>query len=515
MRLEDYLLKNVSNQPSKIALQDSRRTITYSEMLNECREMIVSLRARGIQPGDRVAVISRNRVEFILSAFACFLGGYIFQPVNFRLSPTELSYVLQDSEPSTVIIEAEQFPELLALVESRKDITIVVKLHEKSGFDWGRGDASSDSVENYRPAVDPTRIAALLYTGGTTGGAKGTVLSHDAWLLSSRDGAYALRLTRHDKSYICVPLFHVSFVHFLSLFYLGITVMLGERVRSDEVVDAIVNGGATHIVLVQAPLVDLLNYLRDNKIVLPKIRTLQYGGSPIAPSVIERVSEVFGDVLYQNYGLTEIAGGATYLPPEDHSPSAVGDVWRKRVRSAGYSMPGAEIGIFSDEGNLLSSDTLGEVWIRSEAVMDGYWRNEKATKEAITPDGWLKTGDMGRLDADGYLYIVDRKKDMIISGGENIYARDVEDVLLSHPDIREVAVVGAPDDRLGEKVVAFLVMRDGVSLTKEELNEWLSKALSSYKKPSRVFFETELPRTTVGKIYKPTLRAWLAEGRYD
>jgi fatty-acyl-CoA synthase len=300
-------------------------------------------------------------------------------------------------------------------------------------------------------------------------------------------------------------------VHVLSTFYLGVPTLLRERVRADDILDAILQHGVTHTALVQATLVDVLNLLEAESRTLPRMTSLQYGGSPIAPAVIERVCHHFGDVLHQNYGSTEAGGAVTFLPPADHNPSLAGEKWQTRVRSAGYAMPGAELAIVDADGRPLGPDERGEVRVRSAAIMDGYWGNEAATAEALLPDGWLATGDIARLDEDGYLYIVDRKKDMIISGGENIYARDVEDTLLAHPDIREAAVVGGPNARLGEEVVAYVVRRPASDLSEATLLRWTTERLASYKKPARVLFEDSLPRTPVGKIHKPTLRERLRE----
>jgi long-chain acyl-CoA synthetase len=335
------------------------------------------------------------------------------------------------------------------------------------------------------------------------------VLSHRAWVHASRDGACTVRLTRRDVSYMCIPLFHVSFVHFLSTYYLGVPTILAAQVRPAEIADAIVHRGVTHTVLVQAPLVDLVEYLDAEGITLPALSMLQYGGSPIAPPVIERVSARLGNVLIQNYGSTEAGGTVTYLPPEDHTPRFAGEDWRRLVTTAGYAVPGAEVRVAGDDGRSVAPGETGEVLVRSESVMDGYWGNEAATREALI-DGWLATGDIGRLDEAGYLTIVDRKKDMIISGGENIYARDVEDTVLAHPDVREVAVVGGPHERLGEQVVAYVVRRPGSALTDAVLLDWLSARLASYKKPRSIRFEDELPRTPVGKVHKPSLRQRLA-----
>jgi acyl-CoA synthetase (AMP-forming)/AMP-acid ligase II len=231
--------------------------------------------------------------------------------------------------------------------------------------------------------------------------------------------------------------------------------------------------------------------------------------------VIERVCRRFGDVLHQNYGSTEAGGAVTVLPPEDHSLGQAAETWRRRVASAGYAMPGAEIAVVGPDGCRLGPEEIGTIQVRSDSVMDGYWGNERATREVLLGSGWLDTGDVGRLDAEGYLTIVDRKKDMIISGGENIYARDVEDALLAHPGVREAAVVGAPHSRLGEEVIAYVVARHEVEITEAALLAWVTERLGRYKKPARIQFETSLPRTAVGKVHKPTLRQWLAKAPAD
>jgi acyl-CoA synthetase (AMP-forming)/AMP-acid ligase II len=507
LRLEDYLIRNAANMPHRTALIDARRRVDFLGLLGESRALAAALARRGVEPGDRVAVLVPNRIEMIVTAFACFAGGFVYQPINFRLSSEEITNVLDDAQPSALVVDESAFPGHAELARRRSGLRVLLGLGRAAGsYDWSDENAGLPDPSDFERPRDPTPIAALLYTGGTTGVPKGTVLSHKAWVHSSRDGAYAMRLTRRDVSFQCIPLFHVSFVHFLSTFYLGVPTILAERVRVEEVIDAVVDRSVTHTVLVQATLVDVLNYLEPLEVDLPRMTSLQYGGSPIAPAVIERVCSRFGDVLHQNYGSTEAGGAVTYLPPEDHSPHYIGDKWLVRVTSAGYAMPGAEVGIFDDDGRQLGHDELGEVRVRSESVMDGYWGNEAATKEALLDGGWLATGDIGRIDSEGYVYIVDRKKDMIISGGENIYARDVEDTLLAHPDIREAAVVGGPNERLGEEVVAYVVLRDRSELTEAGLMSWTTERLASYKKPARILFEEALPRTPVGKIHKPTLR---------
>jgi acyl-CoA synthetase (AMP-forming)/AMP-acid ligase II len=507
MRLEDYLIRNAANMPHRTALIDARRQIDYTGLLAESRALAAALRRRGVEPGDRVAVLMPNRIELIAAAFACFHGGFVYQPINFRLSANEVTNVLDDAQPTALMLDESAFPHYAELARRRSGISALAALGDDgASYDFADGAGGLPDAEAFVAPREPTPVAALLYTGGTTGVPRGTVLSHNAWIHSSRDGAYAMRLTRRDVSYQCIPLFHVSFVHFLSTFYLGVPTILTERVRAAEIVDAIANRSVTHTALVQATLVDVLNYLEENPVELAPMTNLQYGGSPIAPAVIEQVCRRFGDVLHQNYGSTEAGGAVTYLPPEDHSPRYVGEKWRKRVTSAGYAMPGAVLIVVDGDGRELGPDELGELRIRSESVMDGYWGNEAATSEALLPGGWLATGDIGRIDADGYVYIVDRKKDMIISGGENIYARDVEDTLLAHPEIREAAVVGGPHGRLGEQVVAYVVLRDQSDLSQEALLEWVTGRLARYKKPGKILFEESLPRTPVGKIHKPTLR---------
>ncbi len=507
MRLEDYLLRNAANMPRRVALIDSRRQVDYQQLLAESRALVTSLHRRGVSPGDRVAVISPNRIEFITAAFAAFLGGFIFQPINFRLSESEVTNLFDDSSPAAVIVDGAAFPALADHARRRSGLrTLAVLGDGGNDHDWGDGTAGLDDPADYVAPADPTPVAALLYTGGTTGTPKGTVLSHRGWVHASRDGAWALRLTRRDISYMCIPLFHVSFVHFLSTFYVGVPTILRERVRPAEVAEAIQHRGVTHTTLVQAALVDLVEYLDEREIELPPLRTLQYGGSPIAPAVIERVCRRFGNALHQNYGSTEAGGGVTYLPPEDHDPAADPRRRSARLASAGYAMPGAELAIFDDAGNRLGPDELGEIRVRCPSVMDGYWRNPEATAEVLRDDGWLLTGDIGALDEDGYLSIFDRAKDMIISGAENIYARDVENTLLAHPDVLEAAVVGGPHPRLGEEVVAFVVLRPGAGLTGDGLIAWTGDHLARYKTPRQVRIEDSLPRTPVGKIHKPSLR---------
>jgi acyl-CoA synthetase (AMP-forming)/AMP-acid ligase II len=514
VRIEDLLIRNAANLPQRTALVDSRRHIDYDGLLGESLSLAAALQRRDLRPGARVAVISANRIELIVAAFACFHAGLVFQPVNFRLSAGDLTRVLDDAAPDGLLVDEAAFPHHAELARRRPGLRALIAVGAKPAeyaFSDGDGDGKLPDPGLFRRPSDPGRRAALLYTGGTTGAPKGTVISHHAWIHSCRDGAWALRLTRGDVSYMCVPLFHVSFVHFLSTFYLGVPTILAERVRPTEIVDAIARRSVTHTTLVQATLVDLLADLEENPRALPRLTTLQYGGSPIAPAVIERVRAVFGDVLHQNYGSTEAGGAVTCLLPEDHDPRLAGNRWRARVRSAGCAMPGAEVGIFDAGGQRLGPDEQGDVRVRSEAVMDGYWRNEAATREVLLEDGWLDTGDVGRLDADGYLYIVDRKKDMIISGGENIYARDVEDILLAHPDVREAAVVGGPNPRLGEEVVAYVVSREGSHLTEASLLAWVAERLAGYKKPAKILFEASLPRTPVGKVHKPTLRQRIAQ----
>jgi acyl-CoA synthetase (AMP-forming)/AMP-acid ligase II len=498
-------------RPGVTALVDDRGAeFSYAQLRAEFERRAGGWAALGVGDGDTVAIVAKNSADFLVHAFALMRAGVTPAFVNWRLSPRELAEVLALVEPAAVAADAE-FTDLVDAVPGRPRPRVVIGGGGPGGPvppGWLDGGALTGAVPP-RPALLGDTVLALVHTSGTTGRAKAIPLRHGALMMSVADFAIEIGDQVAGSHHLQIlPLFHLGgFGQCLQALLTAGTVYIHTAFDPAAVIDAI-ERDRIEFFTAGPSLIDMLvrEIRRRGGADLSSLREIAYGTAPITPSSLAAALEAFGCRFRQIYGNTESQSMISLLAPEDHQPG------HPRLASAGRISFGWEVRIVDPGGRDLPVETAGELLIRGECLFSGYWRDAEATAAAFAEAGWYRTGDIGRLTADGYLYIMDRAKDMIISGGENIYPAEVEAVLAGHPAVAEVAVVGRPDPVWGEAVHAVIipVAGGGAPVSAEELISWSRERLAHFKCPKSVEFTGSLPRTTTGKVLKRELRAQLA-----
>jgi acyl-CoA synthetase (AMP-forming)/AMP-acid ligase II len=508
-------------RPEVTALVDDRGAeFSYAQLRAEFERRAGGWAALGVGDGDTVAIMAKNSADFLVHAFALMRAGVTPAFVNWRLSPRELAEVLALVEPAAVAADAE-FTTLVDAVPGRPRLRVAIGGGGPVPPGWLDGGALTGAVPP-RPALRGDTVLALVHTSGTTGKAKAIPLRHGALMMSVADFAIEIGDQVAGSHHLQIlPLFHLGgFGQCMQALLTAGTVYIHTGFDPAAVIDAI-ERDRIEFFTAGPSLIDMLvaEIRRRDGTELGSLREIAYGTAPITPSSLAAALEAFGCRFRQIYGNTESQSMISLLAPEDHQPG------HPRLASAGRISFGWEVRIVDPDGRDLPADTAGELLIRGECLFSGYWRDPEATAAAFAPGGWYRTGDIGRLTPDGYLYIMDRAKDMIISGGENIYPAEVEAVLADHPAVAEVAVVGRPDPVWGEAVHAVIIPAAGTgasgsgppsasaSASAEEIISWSRERLAHFKCPKTVEFAASLPRTTTGKVLKRELRAQLAAAR--
>jgi len=479
---------------------------TWREFNQSTNRLANMLLDKNFGKGDRLAILSQNCDGYLEWYFGCAKAGIIAVPINYRLSENEMTNLLTHSEPKGMIVSEEYFDTL----EKIKD-KLAVELY------FGTGNAEREwfidyekSVQNYPDdpsgvPVEEDDVFCIMYTSGTTGLPKGAMSTHRNYVVNALSVINAQGISRDDVNLIVAPLYHAgALFHSLSYIMLGSIQVILKQFDTKQILKTIQNEKATSCLMIPTMLNFLLNDPDFEKFDTSSLNKIFYGGGPMPVALLEKAITLLKNVQFtQGYGLTETLE-TNFLLPEDHVLEG-SEKQKNRLRSAGTETPLYEVKIVDDEGNEVPFNTGGEVWARGPSVIKGFWKDPEQTENSIS-DGWFKTGDIGMLDEDRYLYILDRKKDMIISGGENIYTKEVEDVLHSHPALLEAAVIGVPDPEWGENVKAIVVLKEGMSASEEELIEFCKERLARYKRPKSVAFVDELPKNPSGKILKRDLR---------
>jgi len=446
--------------PSRPALVGETGDITHAELDRRARAAAAALRARGVGPGDRVALMLPNGPAFLAAALGALRLGAILVPLNLLLARPEVESRLDVSTPR-VFLESE---------------------------DELEGEPLEEIVE--RNGADP---AAILFTSGTSGRPKGAILTHGSIHAAARNCADALVLSEEDVMLGAAPFSHVLGLAsgIFSTLTSGAAIAIVRRFEPEQTLALMSETGTTILLGVPTMCIALCQAARSTD-ALPPVRIAHVGGAAVPAEVARDFERTFGGEVYEGYGLTELSGIATtYVEGQE-----------RRVGSVGKPLGGTELRIVSLEGEPLPAGEVGEIEFRGPSVIPGYWEDPEATAEAIDGDGWLATGDLGYLDDDGYLFLVDRKKDLILRGGYSVYPREVEEALYEHPDVLEAAVIGLPDETLGEEVAAIVVVRPGTTPSAEDLQAWAKERVAAYKYPRQVIFVEELPKGPTGKILK-------------
>jgi acyl-CoA synthetase (AMP-forming)/AMP-acid ligase II len=498
--LHDLIDRSATETPDAAAVSVGATTMTFHSLAARVARVAAVVEAL-TDPGDRVAVIGENSLAWVECYYAVPRAGRVLVFLNHRLAPPELSGIVARSG-ATLLIRATGSPEqFLPDAGSIPSIRTIL--------DLDRYEALVRSAAPAPPVAERADEPAwIIYTSGTTGTPKGAVLTHTS-LLAAVDVTAACRPVAADEVYLFpFPLCHVAGYNVLNHHRHGRHVVLLRRFDPADFVEAAARYRATTTSLAATMLDALLDHLDRLGRSVPSIRSVAYGAAPMPPTLVARASSQLGVELAQGYGMTELSGNAVFLDPEAHRRGLAGE--QHLLAAAGRPGPGVALRLIDDEERDVPVGTVGEILVRGAQVMSGYWDDEPATTETIR-DGWLRTGDVGRLDETGLLYIVDRKKDIIVTGGENVASREVEDLVHSHPGVREVAVIGVPDPRWGENVCALVVPQQSGTDPTSEVIALARSRLAGFKAPRHVVLVDSLPRNASGKVLKADLRRWLTD----
>lgn len=494
MEAADIVRNAAKRFPHRPCVIEGDRALSFAEVDERAGRLVTALQSGGVRRGDRVALLAQNELEYLEIQVAAMRAGVILVPLNFRLAAPELAFIVGDCGPR-LLIHGPGYAEAAAALEVPTTWHLGAR---GSGQSYDEMLESSPTTEP--PLLDCADAATILYTSGTTGRPKGAIISNGA--LWSRVTMFGLEIgMRPGDTFVQgLPMFHIAANTAYSFTYRGASIVMVKGFDARLMVRVLERLRATHVLLVPTMINLLCHEPTLPRARLDHLRMVLYGASPIPPDVLRRAIELLRCDFLQFFGMTETAG-CSLLRPADHDP--VGHP--ERLSSAGTDALSFETRVVDEQDRDLPAGAVGEIICRGPSVMDGYWNAPAATSAALR-GGWMHTGDLGYRCADGYLYVSDRLKDMIVSGGENVYPREVEDVLYSHPAVLEAAVIGIPHRRWGEAVHALVVLRAGAHAQTDELIAHCRGALAAYKIPKSVELVAALPKSATGKILKRQLR---------
>lgn len=493
-------------RPDGPAFDQDGRVTSYAEADLLTRQLVALFQARDIAPGDRIAWLGKNRDIYFLLYLAAARMGAVMVPIGWRLAPREIAYILTDTDAKLLFADAE-------FVETAHQVAGTVPANpEVIEAETARTAAAGFEPAHYT-APSQHDPALQLYTSGTTGNPKGAMLSN-ANLLGLRNAGCEAGLDYQfyepgDCMLVAMPCAHIGGTGLVNIAISnGVRSLVQAEFTPVGVIEAI-EAGATHMFIVPAALQMVVQHPRAPTTDFSNLKYLMYGAAPMPLELLKEAVRTMPTTKFlQAYGMTETSGTISILPPEDHSLEG-----NQRMRSAGKACPGVEIEVRGADNVEVPRGDIGEVCIRSPSNTAGYWKLPEATAKTIDPDGWLHTGDAGVMDEDGYVYIQDRIKDMIISGGENVYPAEVESAIYGHPAIAEVAVIGVPSAKWGEEVKACVVAKPGMTVDKADVIAWARERIAAFKAPKSVDVIPVMPRNASGKILRRELRAPFWEGQ--
>jgi long-chain acyl-CoA synthetase len=468
----------------------------FDSLVNQTANLLAGL---GVKKGDMVGLLLPNCIEYVLFYFACWKLGAVAGPINAQLKGAEIKYILNNSEAVVLVTQSSSWPTVHAIGSELEFLEELVLIDERvEGTIDYRAELSRQSSQ-----LSPTDLglddnAIIVYTSGTTGNPKGVLLTHGNLIANARQISHWLKFDQDDRFLGIMPLFHMNAVAVTTLtpLYVGASIVLSPKFSARRHWQIISEYGVTTFGSVATMLSMLLNTYPDGVpagLDTSRLKFAMCGSAPVPVPVMQQFEQRFNCPVIEGYGLSESTCRATFNPPDA----------RRRLGSVGLPI-GNEVKIFDDADQELPPGQSGEIVLRGENVMRGYFKNPDATERAFR-SGWFHTGDLGYRDADGFFYVVDRKSDMIIRGGENIYPREIDDVLYQHPAVKDAATIGVPDELYGEEVKAFVVLKDAVTCTEDELMEFCRARLADYKCPKTIEFLDDIPKGPTGKLLKREL----------
>ncbi|RPJ17614.1 MAG: long-chain-fatty-acid--CoA ligase [Desulfobacteraceae bacterium] len=506
--LGDIPRKSALIFPDKEAVVFEEKRFSYDELNRRVNSLADALSKMGFKKGDRIAALAENTHKYLETYFAAAKSGMTFIPLNYRLSDDEIIHIVKDCEASC-LFAGDGYEERMQKMRKRLEkinawIAYDNKVQGLINYEDMIADASEIEPD---VEVDEDDMAVLMYTGGTTGLPKGVMMSHRNLMTAILSATITMGFTRDDATCFVLPLFHVSFWPALSVLMVGGKVAINRKPDLNGILKLIADEKCTHINAVPTLYGWLLQFANVDAYDLSSLRSITYAGSPMPVELLKQCIKKFGNKFSQGYGMTE-ALGVSQLHERDHFLDGEKS---KLLSSAGKATYCARVEILDENDRPVKNGEIGEIAVRGKHVMMGYWKNPELTQKTLR-GGWYHSGDMGYMDKDGYIYLVDRKADMIVTGGENVYPKEVEDILYEHPAVSMAAVVSAPDKKWGERVQAVVVLKPDQSATEEDLIGFCKKKLSGYKCPKAIEFWKSIPTTPVGKILRKDVKKKFWEG---
>ena len=513
-----FVARSALYWPDKAAVRFRDQVLTYRQLEEQSNRLAHALQALGLQRGDRVAIVSPNRPEIVVAECAFYKIGLVKVALNARLSPQELEDALDNAEPAAVLTA----PSHRAVVQAMRPRLPSVR--QALAWDCTEADRQAGWLDTaalmaQAPSahihIDLTAddLAVLHYTSGSTGKLKAAMQTMGNRMASLRKVVMGrMQGQGEDVMLLVGPITHASGMFIQALIYQGITILLFERFQPAELLAAIEKHRVTMCFMVPAMVHALLAEPSLRERDLSSLRLLSYGAAPMSPARIREAWAAFGPVLAQGYGAGETTGGIISLTVADHARAISGDK-PELLSACGRVSCESEVQVLDDQGQPVQGEAIGEICVRGPDVFAGYWRAPELSAAAFDAQVWLRTGDLARIDSEGYIYIVDRRKEMLVSGGFNVYPSEIEAVLAQHPAVYEVCVVGVPDDHWGEAVKAVVVLRQGAQASEEALIAFCKEKLADFKKPRSVDFVAELPKNSNGKLSRKEVRERYWQGR--
>jgi acyl-CoA synthetase (AMP-forming)/AMP-acid ligase II len=504
MLLGDIIRLNGRKYPARIAVVAPERTMTFGD-LNDRRLKVANAMLSIAAPGDRIAVLAENLPEYVEMYYGVPSAGMALTFLNYRLHPKEWMWILDNADASVLVVQAKFLGQIQPLVAAMPALQHVVVIGDPGTSGCSTYDDLVGAAPTTEPdlTVDEDSTAWLLYTSGTTGFPKGAMLTHRNLVVAALNSVIEYQPQPDERALIAFPLCHVSGYSVLVNHFRGGRIVLTPMFEPELWMRLVDEQGITGTSMAPTMLNMILQHPRVNEFNLDSLRGIGYGAAAMPVEILRAAIRRFGPIVYSGFGMTELGGNVLTFPKQDHQRAVNGE--DHLLASCGTPMVLADVKVVDESMVECPPGMVGEIVIRGEQVLKGYFRNDEGTTKAFV-DGWFHTGDMARRDEEGFFYIVDRMKDMIITGGENVYSREVEEVIYLHPSVSEAAVVGIPDPMWGEKVTAVVVLRPGMSATEAEIIAMARDNLAGFKKPKSVVFFDELPKTVSGKIIKRELR---------
>ncbi|MEQ8861475.1 MAG: long-chain-fatty-acid--CoA ligase [Pseudomonadales bacterium] len=505
MVLHDYLEFHARDTPDKVYVQFDGAIVTYDEANRRANRIAHSLTGAGLSKGDRFAYLSKNSIDFALMYFGASKVGAVPVPLNYRLAPREWEYIVNDARCRLLVAEHE-FVTGIDRVRGALSAEQFVAIGEQNHDGWtSHEDWLSDDETNPNVAVEASDQIYQMYTSGTTGLPKGAMLSQYAIDNNIRQISTALSASEAERCLVVAPMYHAAAgICLMTMGVLGCTIVVHREFDPAAVVRSLSEDAISVATLVPAMIQACLTGVPDVRARrYDSLNVLFYGASPIAQETLREAMDTFRCDFVQGFGMTETTALATSLSREDHRRALAGEPGL--LLSAGRAAIGTQIRIIDGEGNEVPRGTIGEVAVRGPQLMTGYWNLPEASAKSLV-NGWMHTGDAAYMDEEGFIYIQDRIKDMVVSGGENIYPSEIESVLFEHPAVADAAVIGVPSERWGEEVLAFLQLKPGEWIQPETVIDFCRDRLAGYKIPRRIEVIDQIPRNASGKVLKKDLR---------